>query len=322
MLQELKFVPADIDEGRVLRILNRSFLPLQDESIKPKYKTLARDFGIRPEMAPLIDKTATVELRRLVDNWIDSGREPNNSESPYRRSYRRAQIAGEAWMLYFQDFAQFKLLLSEGAPVLRFEPKLWEQVRDLWLQRESQSQQMRFYAKAIDFPVMNPEDPENELMLVYRMIAWVRHFTAAILLSDLRLRIAKCRYRKCTRPYFLLPHLPRKSPYNSGLFCCVDHNRKETAMKGMKQRRAEADRQLLEWAAQEFSRLVRTGPDTRVKEKIVNHLNERLARYSKRTRENVRANWVTRHWHEIQKKVEELGGKQWLPELRPQPRAR
>jgi hypothetical protein len=40
--------------------------------------------------------------------------------------------------------------------------------------------------------------------------------------------------------------------------------------KGMKQRRADADRQLLEWAARELLRQARIGPGTEVKEKIVN----------------------------------------------------
>jgi hypothetical protein len=305
MLHEVKLVPADVDAEKVLRILNRSFSSLQDESTKPKYKALASDFGIRPEMAPLVDIFATEELRRLVDNWIDSGREPNGMESPYKRSYADAQDAWDAWKIYFREFANFEPVLSkDGTPLLRFEPKSWERMRARW--SAQWREQLRFYAKEIGFPVMSPKDPENEMMLIYRVNSWIQHFSTAILLSDLRLRIAKCRYRKCRRPYFLFPALPRKRPYTGGLFCCTTHNRAESAMKGMKRRRAEADKHLLEWAAQELSREPRTDPDTRVKEKLVIYLNKRIAGCSNRTREQIRINWVTRHWNEIQKKAEAL----------------
>jgi len=206
-------------------------------------------------------------MLRLIDNWIDSGRNADGSESPTRRNHGRAQEAWSDACWYFKEHAQLQLIPGEP-PQLRLSAK-WNKV---WGTLEARAR--------------------NGLIM------------ATVLLSDLRFRLAKCRYQKCGR-YFLLSH-PREKPHANGLFCCTAHNRAEAAMKGMKLRRAEATASLIESAAREVWRQKKQGRAFRVKERLVATLNQQIARDRRQTREQLHVNWVTRHWKEIQKKAEEL----------------
>jgi len=127
-----------------------------------------------------------------------------------------------------------------------------------------------------------------------------------MLFSGLGRRIAKCRYRKCGR-YFLLKPNRRRQLYENGLFCCIQHNRAESATVSVETRRGAATDRLIESAAREALRLSRNPKnEAELKTALVERLNVKLAKDPTRTRDEIKSNWVTRHWKEIEKRKGEL----------------
>jgi len=129
-----------------------------------------------------------------------------------------------------------------------------------------------------------------------------RRIIALVLSSDLRLRIAKCRYKNCARPYFVFDK-PNKT-YEYGLFCCVEHNRSATVPTRVQARRRKFEDKLIAWAAK-YVREHAT-PDWQAnvifKEKLAKHLTSWIAKEKAPTRDNVTKNWVTRNAAHIQAK--------------------
>jgi hypothetical protein len=242
---------GDVDETTILDVLNgKTAYP---EAKEPK-QFIAH---------------AHQELLQHIDEWIDSGRNADGSESPYQRRCDRAPKAWEdarSFFEYFRYNVDWQLIPGEP-PQLRLRPRK----NRVWGALEARVR--------------------NGLIL------------ASVLLSDLRLRLAKCRYRNCGRRYFLLSH-PREKAYANGLFCCTEHNRKEAAMRGTKERRQQTSDRLIEFAARELSRY---GERPRGKERLVTILNQKIANDpNQQPRHELKVNWVTRHLQEIQKKAKEL----------------
>jgi hypothetical protein len=136
-----------------------------------------------------------------------------------------------------------------------------------------------------------PEDQSN-----FENPMWqARRIIAMVLSSDLRLRIAKCRYKNCDTPYFLFEK-PVKT-YEYGLFCCIKHNRSATAPIRVQERRRKFDAKLIEWAAKYVRE--RAVPDWQAsvifKEKLAKHLTSLIAKQRAPTRDDVTKNWVTRN---------------------------
>jgi len=243
---------TQLDEEAIVSILNGDSAPSASNEEPENY---IRDL--------------TQELRKDVDDWIDSGRKPDGSESPHWRNSAQATRAWQGAKSHVEHWA--KLELQGEQPQLSLVPK-----------------------------------HSSLTALIETKEQWGQ-IIATILLSDLRSRIAKCRYRKCQR-YFLLRRAKPK-PYTHGLFCRLEHNRAEAAMEGVSRRRTDADRRLLEYAARELLRLPRRAGSTvtrNVKERLVARLNARIARDAGRTRDRIHMNWVTRHWQVILEKAEEL----------------
>jgi hypothetical protein len=128
-----------------------------------------------------------------------------------------------------------------------------------------------------------------------------RRIIALVLYSYLRLRIAKCRYKNCERPYFVFDK-PNKT-YEYGLFCCVEHNRSATVPTRVQERRRKFEDKLIVWAAN-YVREHAT-PDWQAnaifKEKLAKHLTSLIAKEKAPTRDNVTKNWVTRNADHITK---------------------
>jgi hypothetical protein len=144
-----------------------------------------------------------------------------------------------------------------------------------------------------------PEDTSN-----FENPMWqARRIIALVLSSDLRTRIAKCRYKNCKRPYFVFDK-PNKT-YEYGLFCCIRHNRSATVPMRMQERRRRFEDKLIEWAA----KYVRQHPipdwqaNVIFKEKIAKHLISLIAKEKAPTRDNVTKNWVTRNAAHIHAKI-------------------
>jgi len=127
-----------------------------------------------------------------------------------------------------------------------------------------------------------------------------RRCIAAMLDSDLRFRIAKCRYQECPRPYFLLP-CPRRRLYAHGLFCCRDHHNKASARQRAQTHRDNLNRRLIREAA-DFVRRKGQGAtwSPKFKTEVVRAVN-RL-----HPQRRAKLSWVTRHQVEIEKTAREM----------------
>ena len=212
------------------------------------------------------------EMLWEIDTWIDSGRNPDETESPKQRT-----LAPRAWdeaRAYFEHYAKLQLVPEkpptgpQTLPQLRLSPKL----NTSWGTLEARTRN--------------------------------GGIVAIVLLSDLQFRLAKCRYRRCGR-YFLLPRV-REKPYKNGLFCCPGHNQKEAATKSTNEGRKRADGLLLDCAAEELLRH-RGEQSVRVKKEVLAALNTTIDRDPNlKTHAPVKINFVTRHWQQIQKRAEEL----------------
>jgi hypothetical protein len=142
-----------------------------------------------------------------------------------------------------------------------------------------------------------PQDQSN-----FENPMWqARRIIALVLSGDLRLRIAKCRYKNCER-YFVFDK-PNKT-YEYGIFCCIKHNRSATVPIRVQERRRKFEDKLIAWAAK-YVREHAT-PDWQAnvifKEKLAKHLTSLIAKERAPTRDNVTKNWVTRNAAHIQAK--------------------
>lgn len=144
-----------------------------------------------------------------------------------------------------------------------------------------------------------PQDQSN-----FENPMWqARRIVALVISSDLRLRIAKCRYKNCKRPYFVFDKPNRI--YEYGLFCCIEHNRFATVPIRVQEHRRKLDAKLIAWAAKYVRE--RAAPDWQAnvifKEKLAKHLTSLIAKEKAPTRDNVTKNWVTRNADQIHAKT-------------------
>ncbi|HKV77397.1 MAG TPA: hypothetical protein VJP02_04620 [Candidatus Sulfotelmatobacter sp.] len=209
---------------------------------------------------------ALQKIRTCVDQWIDSGK-LDGSEAPETRTLAKAPKACAEALAFWEESRNITER-SGSIPVLHLSPKF------------------------------SAGDPEA--------IDWkARRVIFGVLFSKLRFRIAKCRFAKCGR-YFILGNNRKKQTYKNGLFCCIEHNRAESAIRNVGNRRKKATEQLIEWAAREALRVGRNAGEAQIKEAIVRRLNERIAKDANQTRDEIKTNWVTMFWDKIQQKKEAL----------------
>ena len=130
-------------------------------------------------------------------------------------------------------------------------------------------------------------------------------------LSDWSICICKCRYSFCGR-YFLLEK-PRKS-YLHGTFCCPKHRSLASAAACTGKRRAEAENELIDVAARQLLRWHVDGPHWHDVANRKQRLAAALSLYIGRKRlqsyrQEVKANWITRHRLRIEQKRAQTGQK-------------
>ncbi|HEX3105222.1 MAG TPA: hypothetical protein VHQ22_12295 [Terriglobales bacterium] len=209
---------------------------------------------------------ALEKVRLSIDEWIDSGKRGSQEAANWRTVEQAPEAASES-------------------------TAYWETSRIIFDRRDTTA-----------YPILVPHDENN-----FENASWkARRIIALILSSDLRLRIAKCRYEKCKRPYFLLHKLNKV--YRHGTFCCVDHNRSATAPKRMHDRRYQFQSKLIDWAV---SYVCTNGvgewqANIAFKEKLARHLATLIAKQKAPARDSITKNWVTRNSAEIQAKFTSL----------------
>ena len=209
-------------------------------------------------------------MRRCVDEWVNSGRRTKGMEAVRWRSLTRSPLARATAAAYWET----SRIQQENDSVLRLLPP----------------RQDRF---GFDYAEWKAQQ-----------------IVAVLLASDWRLQIARCRYPKCKQPYFLLEPEQTKRTYQDGIFCQVpNHRRIVAAARHLQDYRKAVDDVLVEWAA---DYLERTEAPTdwhekrAIKAALASHLQKVYDKRSEkgsipRTRSTVKANWVTRHWKDIQK---------------------
>ncbi|HEY2497672.1 MAG TPA: hypothetical protein VGK24_11425 [Candidatus Angelobacter sp.] len=206
---------------------------------------------------------AAQKVRFCIDQWIDSGKRGSKEATSWRALEQAREAAGEA-AAYWETS---RLVVDHlGATT---NPRL--------LSRDE-------------------HDFENASWKARRIIALV-------LSSDLRLRIAKCRCKKCKRPYFLLKQ-PNKI-YQHGMFCRVEHNRSATAPKRMQERRHQFQSKLIDWAASyvRANGVANWQENVTFKEKLARNLASLIAKQKAPARDSITKNWVTRNSARIQARI-------------------
>lgn len=224
------------------------------------------------------------KLRACIDEWIDSGRRPDGTECVIERSEIRARSAvTEAEIFWRTSRFERSSALPLGSVKSWKDPETWMSPEDLQRHRAQM-------ASFKDGSLVRILPPINES---FDNPPWkVRRSIAALLDSDVRVRIAKCRYEKCSAPYFLLKK-PKNKLYERGLFCSREHSNKVGARFHRAQTRHDKDAKYILLMA-EFCLRQQISPE-----------NERIRRELARRRK-VSLRYVTTHKDEILIKIEEL----------------
>jgi hypothetical protein len=206
---------------------------------------------------------AAEKVQLCIDEWINSGKRGSKEAASWRALGQAREAAGEAAAYW------------ETSRIV-FDP-----------------------LGAITNPRLLPRDTQD-----FENASWkARRIIALILSSDLRLCIAKCRCRKCKRPYFLLSKWNKI--YQHGMFCCVEHNRSATAPKRMHERRHQFQSKLIDWAASYVrgNGVANWQENVAFKEKLAKHLAGLIAKQKAPARDSITKNWVTRNSAQIQAKL-------------------
>jgi hypothetical protein len=212
-------------------------------------------------------------LRLLVDPWIDTGLNPDGSESPQNRNLLRAPFVAHAVTEYLRMFPPSLYPSAEtGGFTLRITAPTWRPVRS------------------------SPDSPGIPNFLVSQEVEAQRHFVG-LMTSNWRERLCKCRYLPCGR-YFVHPRV--RALYRHGVFCSPEHARHAAAGEHIRHTRTRGTQGLVEAAALQLLRWKFASPnwqnDATVKHRLAECLclviaRKRLQGY----RQVVKANWVTHH---------------------------
>jgi hypothetical protein len=229
--------------------------------------------AMTPAGAPAYQAAAR-ELQSCLDQWIDSGRRCDGSEAP-----RERRLNDDAIQLIDCFYQVSSPPPSSSSPKAKLTPS-WE-----WAVGIVDAGKYAARYKAA------------------RVMVGIMH-------SDLKHRICRCRYKICDRPYFLLDSNCRKAVFrNGGTYCSTVHARRGASAIHEKARTSRFNDQIAEWAAAEVvARWSWSVPwyEDPFKRQLVEVINPRIARDPNRTRETIKANWITHHRALIEAKIAEL----------------
>jgi hypothetical protein len=203
---------------------------------------------------PIKRKTLGDHLRSLVDEWLDSGFF-HGSEVPKKRNFEkspRVQLA----LFSFSKSGKLLLVPYGDRPLLYLDEKHLPVVR-------------RDEVSGLDY--IEPLDLSFEEISQEEM--------AFILLSDLRVRLAKC--RKCNT-YFLLKHWNRTYSHGTKCDTCGRESRKDDSVASTASARANAYEVLYRLAAKKFRKKLEGSAgwqkDKALKTAIAEYLNPHIQR--------------------------------------------
>lgn len=228
---------------------------------KPIHWNVPFPDDMRPEDVAFVNASFRVELSKLFDQWIDSGRGPDGFESPGSRFLNRAPEGySEAlfdvmsrWLARNPPTTGF---LSTGLPVTYWEaPPL-----------PTDSLALLALIRGIKTPLIEAARSHA--------IFWLREILGML---DWRARIARC--SRCG-VYYRLSH-PKRT-YKGGTRCakCQRIHSLESAKRATYNDRRYAERCLWSLAGKRFARRIARTPewqkDRKLKESIVAFLQERI----------------------------------------------
>jgi hypothetical protein len=217
-------------------------------------------------------------LRTHVDDWLETGRNRDGSESPLRRDLLKSFVTHEA-------FRRHKRNLPRSLPLFP-DPRGF---RIMIAERLSEpSAQSFFEAQSVD----------------------AQRLFVGIMASDWSERLCKCRYPLCGK-YFLCSKVRRS--YRHGTFCSPEHRSRASADALTKRRRSDVRRELEEYAARQLAKWRSTSAwqdDNAVKLRLAVSLSTRMNEkaWLRAGRHDVRVNWVTRHSTAIEQRRLRLAG--------------
>jgi hypothetical protein len=213
-------------------------------------------------------------LRQWMDEWLDSGYE-KGVDSPRKRS-----LAGTNGIWAVTSFSSLVL-----------QPNLKMDGLSIWLDPEDD-----LFASNIA--------RNSEAEKVFAQSQFV-----SVLLSELRLKLAKCRAPHCG-VYFVLKQWKRTFKNGTRCHSCVEAERAVVSAKFTEEKRERVRTKLWELAAIRFTaEIVRVGdrrPNADLKRKMAVYLSEKIKRSDVlrgRYRKGVKMNWVALYdnWNEIRK---------------------
>jgi hypothetical protein len=223
-------------------------------------------------------------LRYRIDEWLETGLNPDGSESPSNRDLFRTPHAVSAVLKYAEEHpARFSFSHSSPGPEITIgEPhQLSSKSNELFLEAVKEAD---------------------------------RYFTS-LMASDWKESLCQCRFARCSR-YYLASKLRRS--YRHGTFCCQEHQNLASAAVCTSLRRAQIENELIDLAARQLLRWHLDGPcwqsDTNRKHRLASVLSLYVSRKRLHSyREKVGVNWVTRHQLEIEERRALLHARQSGP---------
>lgn len=228
----------------------------------------------RQETRPFANALLSLELRAYVDKWLNSGVEPDGSESPSKR-----ELSGRLYATVLE-------YLDRYPPLVQLPPRAGPKV-------------------VLAQPVQFASEAKGSGQLFAATGEEAQRLFTGLLMSDWRESLCKCRYPFCGR-YFLLARPWRVRKH--GTFCCREHQARASAAACTKERRATAYRELVEFAAKWLTEWGVRSPDWVNNDRVKRRLAGALSRYVGRKRnlralrQNIQVKWVTRHRLAIEQK--------------------
>lgn len=244
-LDSLRLVQS-LETDKFLELLNRKETQAKPILLRPmKLLRPTLTTATTPQVSYVPPPTVSQILRGWVDDWLDSGRE-DGGDFPEKRTFDRARIAAvEAYK--FSERGNLRLV-SRGQTLVP------------WLETK--------------------EEPNKfEFLLEAKRESFARQQLVFMLLSDLRFKLAKCRYEKCGT-YFELKHWKRA--YRKGTLCdsCGRSRSLESAKSATALERKMAKERLYKLAAKRFAKPISKNPnwygDAKLKASIAEFLSVKI----------------------------------------------
>ncbi|MGI9073257.1 MAG: hypothetical protein ACR2JB_18535 [Bryobacteraceae bacterium] len=280
----MRYIPA-LEPDDLLRILNRGST-LGEE--RKEHAVTPLDPDLKPASEAVYEEANEEfhsELCSYVDRWLDTGRARQSGEEiPTKRKLALVPMAYRAFRNYAYANPPTLLLETEDADEDKDVPE------DLCF----------VFAQWRAVPRLADDNPRK------RALNEAARVLAALMASNWKYKIAKCRYPRC-QMYFQLK--TNRRVYTHGTFCSKKHNGSNTAAATTKKKRAYRKETLLSlagkalnvWAAnsQAFQRSYAQKPYLR------DEVNKfiRQQKDPNLTRAPITLTWVTRNFGKIEKRA-------------------